>query len=249
MRDIVSAPGVVQDHVVYDSFGNIVTETNATNGDRFKYAGMQYDSTVGQYYDHARYYSSLMGRFEQEDPMAFATHDANLYRYVENDATGLTDPAGYAPFPPIPPIPPIPPSYYLYASREYQRQFNFYNNAYIIELRKYESITLKIKAQGQFEQRAIEALLKSMKPSIEQAVARHSGGPVAKIEFDIGELIAFFAKQHERQQQNAELASLAREQAASEGRQMAYAQTMAMANKMQDYFQSLYNRSTQNTPK
>ena len=40
------------DHIVYDSFGNIVTETNAANGDRFKFAGMQYDATTGQYYDH-----------------------------------------------------------------------------------------------------------------------------------------------------------------------------------------------------
>ena len=39
------------DHIVYDSFGNIVTETNAANGDRFKFAGMEYDSTTNQYYD------------------------------------------------------------------------------------------------------------------------------------------------------------------------------------------------------
>ena len=43
--------GTELDHIVYDSFGNIVTETNATNGDRFKFAGMEYDATTGQYYD------------------------------------------------------------------------------------------------------------------------------------------------------------------------------------------------------
>ena len=51
------------DHIVYDSFGNIVTETDAANGDRFKFAGMQYDATTGQYYDHARWYSPAIGRF------------------------------------------------------------------------------------------------------------------------------------------------------------------------------------------
>ena len=51
VRDIVSSSGSVLDHIVYDSFGNILTETNASNGDRFKFAGMQYDSTTGQYYD------------------------------------------------------------------------------------------------------------------------------------------------------------------------------------------------------
>ena len=46
VRDIVSSAGSVLDHVVYDSFGNVTTETNASNGDRFKFAGMEYDSTT-----------------------------------------------------------------------------------------------------------------------------------------------------------------------------------------------------------
>ena len=57
VRDIVSTTGTELDHIVYDSFGNIVTETNAANGDRFKFAGMEYDSVTGQYYDQARSYS------------------------------------------------------------------------------------------------------------------------------------------------------------------------------------------------
>ena len=54
VREIVDTSGNVQDQIVYDSFGNIVTETNVSNGDRFKFAGMQYDSTTVWYYDHAR---------------------------------------------------------------------------------------------------------------------------------------------------------------------------------------------------
>ena len=54
--DIVNSSGTELDHIVYDGFGNILTETNATNGDRFKYAGMEYDSTTGQYYDRGRTY-------------------------------------------------------------------------------------------------------------------------------------------------------------------------------------------------
>jgi RHS repeat-associated protein len=94
VRDIVDTSGNVLDHIVYDSFGNIVTETNATNGDRFKFAGMQYAATIGQYYDHARWYGSVAGRFLNQDPMGFAAHDANLYRYVGNGATNVTDPSG-----------------------------------------------------------------------------------------------------------------------------------------------------------
>ena len=53
VRDVVSSSGSGLDHIIYDSFGNIVSETNASNGDRFKYAGMEYDSVTGQYYDRA----------------------------------------------------------------------------------------------------------------------------------------------------------------------------------------------------
>jgi RHS repeat-associated protein len=94
VRDIVSASGNELDHIVYDSFGNVVTETNATNGDRFKFAGMQYDATIGQYFDHARWYGAGAGRFMSLDPTTFSAGDSNLYRYVQNDVTRLADPTG-----------------------------------------------------------------------------------------------------------------------------------------------------------
>jgi len=94
VRDIVSPTGTELDHIVYDSFGGVLTETNATNGDRFKYAGMEYDSAIGQYYDRARYYNSVTGRFMGQDPLLFAAGSPNLYGYVGNDTLNATDPAG-----------------------------------------------------------------------------------------------------------------------------------------------------------
>ena len=94
VRDIVSTSGTVLDHVVYDSFGNIVTETNAANGDRFKYAGMQYDAAIGQYYDDARWYSPTRGTFISLDPMGFSAGSLNLFGYVGDDPTNATDPTG-----------------------------------------------------------------------------------------------------------------------------------------------------------
>ena len=94
VRDIVSSSGTELDHIVYDSFGNILTETNAANGDRFKYAGMEYDSATGQYYDRARYYNPAGGRFERTDPTFFAAGDSNLYRYAGNGPTDSVDPFG-----------------------------------------------------------------------------------------------------------------------------------------------------------
>ena len=71
VEDFVSTSGTVLDHVTYDSFGNIVTQTNASNADRFLFAGMEYDSGTGLYHDHARYYDSVTGRFVSPDPKGF----------------------------------------------------------------------------------------------------------------------------------------------------------------------------------
>ena len=94
VRDVVNSSGTVIDHIVYDSYGDIMSETSTSNGDRFKFAGMEYDSTTRIYYDHARYYDPNTGRFVSQDPKGFAAGDANLYRYVENGPTSSTDPCG-----------------------------------------------------------------------------------------------------------------------------------------------------------
>ena len=106
---VSSATGaVVLDNITYDPFGNIVSQTNSSNGDRFLFAGMQYDATTGIYYDHARYYDAAIGRFMSQDPMGFAAGDTNLYRYVQNTPTDASDPSGLlptyvSPFNPWPP--------------------------------------------------------------------------------------------------------------------------------------------------
>jgi RHS repeat-associated protein len=94
VRDIVGTSGNELDHIVYDSFGNIVTETNATNGDRFKFAAMQCDSTTGLQFDHARWYTAADGRFFTQDPLSFTAGDTNLYRYVRNTPLNAVDPNG-----------------------------------------------------------------------------------------------------------------------------------------------------------
>jgi hypothetical protein len=48
VTDVVSSSGTDLDHIVYDPFGNIVTETNASNGDRFMFAGMEGTETGTQ---------------------------------------------------------------------------------------------------------------------------------------------------------------------------------------------------------
>jgi RHS repeat-associated protein len=94
VRQVVSPTGTVLNAITYDSFGNVLSETNPANGDRFKYTGREYDAELGIYYYRARYYGSATGRFLGEDPKGFGAGDANLYRYVGNQPTGRIDPMG-----------------------------------------------------------------------------------------------------------------------------------------------------------
>jgi RHS repeat-associated protein len=97
IRDIADTSGALIDHVVYNSFGGVTSESNSANGDRFKFTGREYDSTTGLYYFRARYYDPLSGRYISLDPKAFGARDSNLYRYVWNDPPNFRDVTGLDP--------------------------------------------------------------------------------------------------------------------------------------------------------
>jgi RHS repeat-associated protein len=97
----IASTSAVLDQITYDPFGNIVTQTDSAEADRFMFAGMEFDSNTGLYYDHARYYDAAIGRFVSQDQKGFAAGDANLYRYVGNEPTLSLDPSGEQEFPKI----------------------------------------------------------------------------------------------------------------------------------------------------
>ena len=99
VRDVVAydtllAQTSVVDHLVYDAFGNITSQTNAAAQPRFTYTGQRFDFVTGLYYDGARWYDAVNGVFVSQDPKGFSAGDANLSRYVGNDPTNLIDPSG-----------------------------------------------------------------------------------------------------------------------------------------------------------
>jgi len=93
VEDLVDNSGAVIDHIDYTAFGT-PTQTNSSEGDRFEFAGMQYDAVIGQYCDEARWYSPSDGRFLRQDPDDFNARDSNLYRYGQNSPTNSVDPTG-----------------------------------------------------------------------------------------------------------------------------------------------------------
>ncbi len=62
-------------------------------GEPYKYTGRRLDAETGLYYYRARYYSPSLGRFLQTDPIGYGD-DLNMYAYVGNDPTDMTDPTG-----------------------------------------------------------------------------------------------------------------------------------------------------------
>ncbi len=95
VRQVVQTDGVTGlDNLTYDSFGNVLTESNAAGGDRFKFTAREYDPNTGLQYNRARYYDPGAGRWISEDPIGFGGHDTNLYRYVANNPIEYGDPTG-----------------------------------------------------------------------------------------------------------------------------------------------------------
>lgn len=101
IRDLVNNSGAVVNHFVYDSFGQVISQTNSAVNSRYLFTGREFDSETGLYYYRARYYDQTTGRFLSQDPIGFAGEDTNLYRYVFNNPLSYTDPTGEFFFIPI----------------------------------------------------------------------------------------------------------------------------------------------------
>ncbi len=97
VRDLVDNGGVLVNHLVYDSFGNVVAETNAAVESRYLFTGREHDADTGLHYYRSRYYSIEIGRFLSEDAIRHSGLDLHLYRYVLNTPVLRSDPGGKDP--------------------------------------------------------------------------------------------------------------------------------------------------------
>ena len=93
-RDLIDNDGNIVNHLTYDSFGNVVAQTDDTVKSRYLFTGREFDYETGLYYYRARYYDGGIGRFIGEDAIGFSSGDTNLYRYVANRPLDQADPFG-----------------------------------------------------------------------------------------------------------------------------------------------------------
>jgi RHS repeat-associated protein len=94
LRLVADGSGNVVKRITYDSFGNILEDTNPPFTIPFGFAGGLHDSDTGLVRFGYRDYDPEVGRWTAKDPIGFAGGDTDLYGYVLNDPVNLVDPYG-----------------------------------------------------------------------------------------------------------------------------------------------------------
>ncbi len=91
---LVAGSSQIANHRVFDSFGNVTSETDDAFDHLFAFTGRPIDGETGLQNNLHRWFDQLIGQWFSEDPIGFLGQDSNLYRYVENQAIVKVDPSG-----------------------------------------------------------------------------------------------------------------------------------------------------------
>jgi len=94
LRLVADASGNVVKRVDYDSFGNIITDTDPSFVIPFGFAGGLHDRDTGLVRFGLRDYDPDIGRWTAKDPALFYGGDTDLYGYCLNDPVKWMDPLG-----------------------------------------------------------------------------------------------------------------------------------------------------------
>ena len=94
LRAVSDANGNVVKAIAYDTYGNILRDTNPGYTVPFGFAGGLYDPDTKLTHFGFREYDSFTGKWTAKDPISFAGGDSNLYGYVLGDPVDLVDPWG-----------------------------------------------------------------------------------------------------------------------------------------------------------
>jgi RHS repeat-associated protein len=99
VHDLVRMDGTttsVVDHIIYDSFGKVASESNPAEGCLFKFTGRATDNNTGIEFHNLRVKIAGSADWLKPDPIGFYGGQMNLYVYCGNSPTNATDPTGCA---------------------------------------------------------------------------------------------------------------------------------------------------------
>jgi len=94
LRLVVDESGAIVKQIDYDTFGNILVDSNPSFTIPFGFAGGLHDRDTGLVRFGHRDYIPEIGKWTAKDPILFAGGDTNLYGYVQNDPVNFVDPEG-----------------------------------------------------------------------------------------------------------------------------------------------------------
>jgi RHS repeat-associated protein len=94
LRVVAAGSGNVVKRITYDSFGNILEDTNPSFTMPFGFAGGLHDRDTGLVRFGYRDYDPEVGRWTAKDPIGFDGRDTDLYGYVVNNPVNFIDPEG-----------------------------------------------------------------------------------------------------------------------------------------------------------
>ncbi|MCV3217133.1 putative Ig domain-containing protein [Plectonema radiosum NIES-515] len=97
-RVLTDASGVIVNTYDYEAYGELINSPGEVEN-KYLFAGEQYDSALGDYYNRARYYDADTGRFTRKDNYEGRLGESitlHKYTYAHDNPVSLTDPTGFA---------------------------------------------------------------------------------------------------------------------------------------------------------
>lgn len=86
VRDLIANDGSVLTHYVYDSFGQLIMQTNPNVVNDILFTSREFNPATGLGYFRARFYEPRLGRFMGEDP-----EEPYSYGYADNNPNVFSD--------------------------------------------------------------------------------------------------------------------------------------------------------------
>ncbi len=97
LKAVSSEDGTIIKIIEYDTFGNVLSDSNETFKVPFGFAGGLYDTDTKLTRFGYRDYDAQTGKWTAKDPIGFSGGDTNLYGYVLGDPVNFVDPEGLNP--------------------------------------------------------------------------------------------------------------------------------------------------------
>jgi RHS repeat-associated protein len=94
LRAVTDASHNIVKEISYDTYGNVLTDSNEAFKVPFGFAGGLYDVDTKLTRFGYRDYDAYTGKWTAKDPIGFSGGDSNLYGYVLGDPVNFIDPTG-----------------------------------------------------------------------------------------------------------------------------------------------------------